>query len=145
MPVHSQNLGLRAPPPRLLGTGPADVYSMGKGESQRQKLPGTSQRAGRRRVLDREPGLGAAAGDPFLLILSPGISGFGTGRLSLGLGEAPKLSACPGPPAKRTRCSQVRWPPPCGTGRLPNRCLSSLSNLPAPHSPAVSPRPLPPL
>lgn len=30
------------------------------------------------RVLRREPGVGAGAGDPFLLILSPGIPGFGT-------------------------------------------------------------------
>lgn len=64
------------------------------------------------------------------------------------LGEAPRLGACPGPLARRTRCSQVRWPPPSGAGRLPNRCLSSFSSfssLPAPHSPAASLRPLPPL
>lgn len=40
------------------------------------------------RVWRREPGSGAEAGDPFLLILSPGIPGFGTGRLSLAGGGA---------------------------------------------------------
>lgn len=34
---------------------------------------------------------GGGEGDPFLLILSPGIPGFGTGRLSLGCGRRPSL------------------------------------------------------
>ena len=40
----------------------------------------------------REPNIGAGEGDPFLLILSPGIPGFGTGWLSLGWGR--RLGLC---------------------------------------------------
>lgn len=42
----------------------------------------TGRGEGRLRISRGEPGAGAGAGDPFLLILSPGIPGFGTGRLS---------------------------------------------------------------
>lgn len=76
-------------PPWVFGTRPADVYSLGERKSQscRNKL-----RSGQMGVLKREPGVVAGRcgeGAPFLLILSPGIPGFGTGLLSFGWGRRP--------------------------------------------------------
>lgn len=86
MRVLSQNLGLQRPRPSFLGLGQqmCAVSETGEASARSRDKP----RGGRMRVWRREPGSGAEAGDPFLLILSPGIPGFGTGRLSLAGGGA---------------------------------------------------------
>lgn len=78
----SQHLGLQLPRPGslVLGQHQCTVWERGK------TVPGSVGTSRRLANASRgEPGMGA--GDPFLLILSPGISGFGTGRLSLGWGR----------------------------------------------------------
>lgn len=81
MRVLSQNLGLQRPRPSSLGLGQqmCTVSETGEASAKSRNKP----RGGRMRVWRREPGSGEEAGDPFLLILSPGIPGFGTGWLSL--------------------------------------------------------------
>lgn len=135
------NLGLQFSRPGSSGSG-QQMCTIWKRRKPITRSCRNKPRGPRMRVWRRESGLGAGEGGPLPsnpLSRNP----WRWDRTAVvGLGVASGLGACPGPPAKRTWCSQVRWLPPSWAGRLPNRCLS---NLPAPHSPAASPRPLPPL
>lgn len=138
----SQNLGLQVTRPgSFFDIWPAAVYSWVKGNRQCQdcktSAEGRSDASPEKKA--RHGGGGGGPLPPNRLSRNPWLL---YRTAVVGVREAPSLSACPGPLAKRTRCSLVRWPPPSGAGRLPNRCLSSL---PAPHSPAAPPRLLPPL
>lgn len=152
MRVLSQNLGLQLPRPSSLGLGQqmCTVWGGGGGDGEASASGANEPRDGRMRVSGREPGVGA--GDPFLLILSPGIPGFGTGWLSLAGGGARAgcMSWATGqenmmfPSALAAALSG--WPPPkplpfqppCPT--FPG-CLAppSSSALTSPLSPAPSP------
>lgn len=109
-------------------------------------------RGARLQISRGEPGAGAGAGDPFLLILSPGIPGFGTGRLSSvgGGAQAGCMSWAAGqentmfPSALAAALSG--WPPPKPLPLQPPRptfpgCLAppSSSALTSPLPPAPSP------
>lgn len=88
MRVLLQNLGLQLPRPSSSGSG-QQMCTIWK---RRKPIPRSCRnkpRGARMRVWRRESGIGAGEEDPFLLILSPGIPGVGTGRLSLGWGWRP--------------------------------------------------------
>lgn len=103
-------LALRAQATRCVQFGSWGVASASSGANE--------PREGRKRVSGREPGVGAGAGDPFLLILSPGIPGFGTGRLSLAGGGA--------------RAGCMSWATGQENMMFPSALAAALSGWPAP-------------